>query len=202
MEIAAPHWRVSYTSTTPSRSIYLTENICERFVECMGCQWGWYYMQQLAEIKIFSNEQCTEGGIVEGVREYLTKQQPLVLCLNGWYTIQPCRLERVCVCAVHLTVNLRSIVGQGEEEDPSCTSSDAYPRMMSYAPKIGGPGKNKMKIIHETDNAVINNHISNHEISQRSTDRRRRHFSDLSPMPSFQSMPPLARISHIRMHYS
>ena len=41
----------------------------------------------------------------------------------------------VCVCAVHLTVNLRSIVGQGEEEDPSCTSSDAYPRMMSYAPK-------------------------------------------------------------------
>ena len=25
----------------------------------------------------------------------------------------------VCVCAVHLTVNLRSIVGQGEEEDPS-----------------------------------------------------------------------------------
>ena len=40
-------------------------------------------MQQLAEIKIFSNEQCTEGGIVEGVREYLTKQQPLVLCLNG-----------------------------------------------------------------------------------------------------------------------
>ena len=52
----------------------------------LWCVWGvdgGVIMQQLAEIKTFSNEQCTEGGIVEGVREYLTKQQPLVLCLNG-----------------------------------------------------------------------------------------------------------------------
>jgi len=62
--------------------------------------------------------------------------------------------------------------------------------IISHIFLLGGPGKNKMKIIHETDNGVINNHISNHEISQRSTDRRRRQFSDLSPMPSFHPCHP------------
>ena len=34
--------------------------------------------------------------------------------------------------------------------------------MCTYFILLGGPGKNKMKIIHETDNGVISNHISNH----------------------------------------
>lgn len=37
-------------------------------------------------------------GEVEGVRELLTKQQHLVLPLNGWYVIQLCWLDRVCMC--------------------------------------------------------------------------------------------------------
>ena len=62
---------------------------------------------------------------------------------------------------------------------------------------IGGPAQPPAKIIHETDNSVINNQSSITQISQGSTDPRRRQFSDLSPMPSFQSMPPLAKEYHI-----
>ena len=40
----------------------------------------------------------------------------------------------VCVCAVHLTVNLRSSYDRGKRKILRA-SSDAYPEMMSYAPK-------------------------------------------------------------------
>ena len=58
---------------------------------------------------------------------------------------------------------------------------------------LGGPGKNKMKIIHETDNGVINNHISNHEISQRSTDQRRRQFRALK----YCSLPAVSEAVYV-----
>ena len=87
--------------------------------------WGVNGSCCIAEIKIFSNEQCTEGD--SRGREGVLDKTAAPRIVFEWMIHHTTVLVRgVCVCAVHLTVNLRSIVGQGEEEDPSCTSSDAY----------------------------------------------------------------------------
>ena len=72
-------------------------------------------MQQLAEIKIFSNEQCNWGYSrgLEGVLDETTAPRIMFERMIHHTTVL---VRGVCVCAVHLTVNLRSIVGQGEEE--------------------------------------------------------------------------------------